>query len=302
MSIVPNVKLSDLTLVGKLLLLLTIAVVAAAGYYSTAFLQEAMPGADNRHLRAILVAVLTLSPGLAFFFLCAFLLRLCGIRALKSSPLPDNRVQKEDVADVTATLRQDLGRLCRYRVTTSHADGQWVEVHEVEGQTEDEATAFAELSDLRVLSVEELLPQESTPVQPGAQGAQLRGLSVEDIPPHGRTAKAVEPELWNPDAAIRWSKLLTPAFGAYLHAANWRALGKPERARANMLWMFGTLVFLVAIAAILFVPGTQEVRRLSWFTALSGAGVVFFAWKYTQGRSQVRYFEAMLGNKYVKKV
>src|SRR5690242_12112576 len=45
-----------------------------------------------------------------------------------------------------------------------------------------------------------------------------------------------QPRLWNPVAAVRWSLVFTPAFGALLHAANWRTVGKNRPALANMWW------------------------------------------------------------------
>lgn len=46
------------------------------------------------------------------------------------------------------------------------------------------------------------------------------------------------PRLWNPTTAAYLSLFLPVAFGAYLHAANWRTLGDARRARANMLWVW----------------------------------------------------------------
>lgn len=31
--------------------------------------------------------------------------------------------------------------------------------------------------------------------------------------------------LWNPNAAVNWSVLFTPIFGAWIQAKNWKALG-----------------------------------------------------------------------------
>lgn len=112
-----------------------------------------------------------------------------------------------------------------------------------------------------------------------------------------QTAEPVRPRLWNPNAAANWSLLFTPAFGAYLHAANWRALGKPERAATNMVWVWVTVAFLAIGVGTLFVPGSKAVEGV---LRLAGGGLLF-GWYFTQGRSQARYIKESLGDGYVKK-
>lgn len=111
-----------------------------------------------------------------------------------------------------------------------------------------------------------------------------------------QTADPVRPHLWNPNAVANWSLLLTPAFGAYLHAANWRALGKPERATANMVWVWVTVVFLAINVGTLFVPDSKAVVGV---IRAAGLGLLF-GWYFTQGRSQARYVKESLGDNYVK--
>jgi len=50
--------------------------------------------------------------------------------------------------------------------------------------------------------------------------------------------------IWNPNAASNWSLIFTPAFGAYLHALNWRTLGEPDRAQSAMVWFYFSLGML----------------------------------------------------------
>jgi hypothetical protein len=59
------------------------------------------------------------------------------------------------------------------------------------------------------------------------------------------------PRLWNPTAALAWSLLFTPVFGAWLQAANWRALGQSAAARRSTRWAAGC-------AAALFVAATAS--------------------------------------------
>jgi hypothetical protein len=105
------------------------------------------------------------------------------------------------------------------------------------------------------------------------------------------------PHLWNPNAAANWSLLLTPAFGAYLHAANWRALGKPDRAATNMIWIWATLAFLAVNIGTLFTPDSKAIEGVM---RLTGVGLLL-GWYFTQGRPHARYVKEALGGGYVKK-
>ena len=46
---------------------------------------------------------------------------------------------------------------------------------------------------------------------------------VDDV--HAARQSAVAPPLWNPGAAMAWSLLFSPIFGAFVHMKNWQALG-----------------------------------------------------------------------------
>lgn len=111
------------------------------------------------------------------------------------------------------------------------------------------------------------------------------------------TAEPIRPNLWNPNVAANWSLLLTPAFGAYLHAINWRALDNPERVKANIMWVWVTLVFLAINLGTIFLPESKYVDRIM---QLAGLGILL-GWYFTQARSQVRYIKKAFGNSYVKK-
>ena len=114
-----------------------------------------------------------------------------------------------------------------------------------------------------------------------------------DIPSIERT----RPRLWNPNAAASWSLLLTPAFGACLHALNWRALGKPERAVINIVWVGVTIVFLAVNFATIFMPasvGLDGAMRV-------GGLAILLLWYYTQGRGQAKYVTDVLEDDYIKR-
>lgn len=55
--------------------------------------------------------------------------------------------------------------------------------------------------------------------------------------------------IWNPSTVASLSFIFTPAFGSYLQASNWNALGQPERASASKAWFYVSLCFLIVVAA-----------------------------------------------------
>ena len=93
-------------------------------------------------------------------------------------------------------------------------------------------------------------------------------------------------KLWNPNAAVNWSILLSPAFGAILHALNWRALGKVEKAKASFIWAGAFLLFL---AICLVLP-------------LHGLCLVFLiAWYFIAARPHAKYVKETVGDDYEHK-
>lgn len=111
------------------------------------------------------------------------------------------------------------------------------------------------------------------------------------------THESAQPSLWNPNAAANWSLLFTPIFGAYLHAANWRALGKSERATANMVWAWATVAFLVINVGTLFLPDSWAIDGL-----MKGAGLAMLVgWYFSQGKSQAKYVKEAFPGGYLKK-
>ena len=105
------------------------------------------------------------------------------------------------------------------------------------------------------------------------------------------------PRLWSPNPAANWSILLTPVFGAFLHAANWRALGRPDRAAANTVWMWVSLGFLAVNLIGVLVP---ESRAIDGVLRLIGFGLLL-GWYFTQGRPQARFVKENLGEDYERR-
>jgi len=109
--------------------------------------------------------------------------------------------------------------------------------------------------------------------------------------------ETVPPRLWNPNAAALWSLLLTPAFGAYLHAPNWRTLGDSEHAKANKLCVWLTFVFMAVIVGTLFIPESKVIDK---GMRVVGIGLMT-GWYFGLGRAQAQHIKEVLGNHYVRK-
>ena len=92
--------------------------------------------------------------------------------------------------------------------------------------------------------------------------------------------------LWNPSAAAAWSLLLSPVFGAWIHARNWQELGRPEEARKSMWWVYGGAAYLCLLLALSGLVTARETSPL---------GMIFFAsWYLWSGLAQVKLVKAGL--------
>lgn len=96
-----------------------------------------------------------------------------------------------------------------------------------------------------------------------------------------------EVALWNPNAAVNWSIVFSPAFGAYLHSLNWRAMGEDAKAEKSMLWVYATLAVIVLS---MFKEGAYGI-----------AWALLIAWYFLSARGQVTWVKEKLSGEYVKK-
>ncbi|MCL9828058.1 hypothetical protein [Ralstonia solanacearum] len=108
--------------------------------------------------------------------------------------------------------------------------------------------------------------------------------------------------IWNPSTAASLSVIFTPAFGSYLQASNWSALGQPERASASKAWFYVSICFLALMAAVVCfgdkVGGETDAGR--GFTNIAGLAY-FFIWYVLSGRKQASYVKDAFGKTYAKK-
>jgi hypothetical protein len=113
-----------------------------------------------------------------------------------------------------------------------------------------------------------------------------------------QTSTAETNAIWNPNAASNWSLIFSPAFGSYLHALNWKTLGKPERAQSAMVWFYFSLGMLfVYIFMGLFIADEK---------AADGAarGLCFLyliIWYFSAGRAQAKYVKGKFGSDYPRR-
>jgi small-conductance mechanosensitive channel len=121
-------------------------------------------------------------------------------------------------------------------------------------------------------------------------------------PPTARVAdlqRADEaPAIWNPNAAANWSLLFSPAFGAFLHMLNWRALGEPEKAASAKNWFIASLVMLVVYVLVtLSLADTKAADG-----ATRGLGLAYlFVWYFAVARGQANYVKDRFGKAYPRK-
>lgn len=77
--------------------------------------------------------------------------------------------------------------------------------------------------------------------------------------------------LWNPNAAVNWSLLFTPIFGAWIHAINWKRLGNLRESTRSMLWVYASIAFVVLLTGYVLVSsgsvanGFYILPTIAWY-------------------------------------
>lgn len=95
-------------------------------------------------------------------------------------------------------------------------------------------------------------------------------------------------KLWNPHAAAIFSLLLSVAFGAWVHAQNWKALGREDKAKESSIW------FCVSIVGICL--------GLVYSSIAAASGIALFvAWYFLSAKEQCDFVKNDLSNNYIKK-
>lgn len=113
-------------------------------------------------------------------------------------------------------------------------------------------------------------PESATPVYDGRQ----RALAI-----------------WNPNAAVNWSVLFSPVFGALLQAKNWNSLGESGKSTSAMRWFYAGLAIHVVLL-FASVPLSISAPVSFWFLII---------WYFAAGRAQVHFVKEKLSGNYQKK-
>jgi len=103
-------------------------------------------------------------------------------------------------------------------------------------------------------------------------------------PPIGKVA------LWNPENLSLWNLLFTPAFGAWIQARNWSALGEDKRAKESMYWFFGTLNLIAWMMPF-----------FSFGDIVAAIGIVNGIWHFGFSKDQEDYVKEKIGSVYGNK-
>lgn len=106
------------------------------------------------------------------------------------------------------------------------------------------------------------------------------------------------PRLWNPGAAVGWSLLLTPVFGAVLQMKNWQAMGETTKAFDAKLWAVGMAVAILGVTlALVVLPQSRLLDALGHAVGLP----LFVAWYYATAKAQVTRVAARYGRQYPRR-
>ncbi len=101
---------------------------------------------------------------------------------------------------------------------------------------------------------------------------------------------ASTPSLWNPNALVNWSLLLTPLFGSYLVAKNYKAMDKPDQEKKAMEWFY--IGIAVLLSAFLLAPfGLFGVSMAIYIGYL-------FSWYFMSARKQASAVLSNFGKNY----
>ena len=188
--------------------------------------------------------------------------------------------------------------------------GQWVEARKIKGLFPQQAVRPPQLPPT-VPPVPPVLPKQSLPpLIPSPLNIPSIPIAVAaaDQPPLSGQPGAV-PALWNPQVAERWSLLLSWAFGSFLLARNWEALGNQARATRCMLWFYAVFPW-AAVCALLFYltpidlndphidGGVIFLRCLVHFLVPL---IPMFVWGFVEVNPQATFIKDNFGGRYFRK-
>ena len=111
--------------------------------------------------------------------------------------------------------------------------------------------------------------------------------------------------LWNPMAAGMWSLLFSWAFGSFLLARNWAALGDRTKARRCMIWFYAIFPWMPLYGLIHYWtepdPRSNEFSALPDLIRLAAMVIPYFIWAFTEVNPQTKFVKERLGDQYPRK-
>ncbi len=127
-------------------------------------------------------------------------------------------------------------------------------------------------------------------------GQAISGVTAQKKP--GKPSKSAIATIWNPNAAVYWSLLFSPAFGSYLQMLNWRALGEPEKAETSQNWFHVSLGMLF----VYFLMGRFAADSYVTDIAIRVTSfIILLVWYFSVGGDQSTYVNEKLGSSYTRK-
>ena len=186
--------------------------------------------------------------------------------------------------------------------------GQWVEARKIKGLFPQQAVRPPQLPPT-VPPVPPVLPQQSLPpLIPSPLNIPSIPIAVAAADQSSLSSRpGAVPALWNPQVAGLWSVLLSWAFGSFLLARNWEALGNPARAKRCMLWFYAVFPWAAVFALLLYLTPI-DLNDLS----MDNDGVVFlrclvhylvplipmFVWAFVEVKPQAKFIKDNFGDRY----
>lgn len=106
------------------------------------------------------------------------------------------------------------------------------------------------------------------------------------------------PPLWNPGAAVGWSLLLSPVFGAVLQVKNWQSMGETTKAFDAKLWAVGMAIAIFGVTlALVVLPQSRLLDALGHVVGLP----LLIVWYYASAKAQVTRVAARYGRRYPRR-
>lgn len=114
-----------------------------------------------------------------------------------------------------------------------------------------------------------------------------------------QSAPAAAPAFWNPIALSNWSFFLSPVFGAYLVAENYKAMGNINEAKKSMDWLYISIAIILSGWVLMGVFGSSGSSRMYVFWIFMSAYLTtFLIWNFRSARKQHHYILSIYGKDY----